>query len=371
MAKMLGDSAFELGREVHVVSQSSSDPAARDRRFQSLDPSSLKAFFEENPDCATLIESEFVNFDQSDFQSRSFRENLFPGVDCLQRLRSKLEQKRIVAEIQFPQARWKELTGGGLSEIDSGFLKWSEFGYDGYGNFRIHQGHDQKALKVFVEAASRRQIPLFIEEEVIFDEELALVACRSRSDQFVFYPLASSLQKNHRCWQVRAPATAWGLPQEVEERAQKFAQDFARRTSLYGCFAVEFFYCREGHTLVFNEMAPRVHNSGHFTMLQAHASQFRNHLLALEGLPLQDFRLDRLYGMFNLLVPENQSGPCHWHSGINSPVGELYWYDKSELRPGRKMGHVNFSFDKSEEIEKAFDTLVQWESEFWEKRRIN
>jgi 5-(carboxyamino)imidazole ribonucleotide synthase len=171
-----------------------------------------------------------------------------------------------------------------------------------------------------------------------FVMELATILTVGRDGPVAGYPVVESEQRDHICHLVRAPAV---LPPGIYQQAEEVAQRAVAAVGGVGSFGVEMFLAPDGRVLV-NELAPRVHNSGHYTIEGCATSQFENHVRAVLGLPLgsTDLRA-RTAVMVNLLG--NARGPG-WPSGVADALAvpgiHLHVYGKSESRPGRKMGHV-------------------------------
>jgi 5-(carboxyamino)imidazole ribonucleotide synthase len=141
------------------------------------------------------------------------------------------------------------------------------------------------------------------------------------------------------CSEVRGPARRFEIPQVMEDKAAEISKSLANYTGLYGSFAIEFFYTKSGELLV-NEIAPRVHNSGHFTQNASPCSQFENHLRAAVGMPLGQTESDQYFSMMNILGPVSYYGKVEAPT-LRIPGATLHWYGKEDSRPGRKIGHVN------------------------------
>mgnify|MGYP001603264818 CR=1 FL=1 len=157
---------------------------------------------------------------------------------------------------------------------------------------------------------------------------------RSSKSEFSYYPLVVSEQKNGVCNEVFGPASSFGVSRSIETKAAAVCKKLSLKLNYTGVFAIEFFYTKTGKLLV-NEIAPRVHNTGHITMNASETSQFENHWRAILGLPLGSTKATaRRYVMKNILgeLP------------AKIPTGKkvfFHWYGKKDPRPGRKMGHIN------------------------------
>lgn len=376
LAQMLAEAALHLGHKVTVTSEAPGEPATSLPAVRSI---SLKDLHQVSHDFdLVIVESEFVDFEQSVSFDEALIQKIFPSVDCLQKLRSKVFQKQMADRLGVAQASW---TLCDFKEDDSDFhsallkkwrekspkiLKWDCFGYDGYGNFQWKPEKSNEELNVFVQQAQDRNVRIFAEEVIEFEIELALVACRALDNEFIFYPLVQTIQKDHRCYKVFGPASERGLPGEIEVQARNIAKAIAKDVDLFGVFALEFFY-HSKRGLLFNELAPRVHNSGHFSLVQADRSQFSNHIRAATRAPLKSFEVTAHYGMLNLLGPCDGNQNVKRVEAIPTPKGvEFKWYQKKNLRLGRKMGHLHFERKSVAEVEQCFADLDRWEKAFWQ-----
>jgi 5-(carboxyamino)imidazole ribonucleotide synthase len=207
-------------------------------------------------------------------------------------------------------------------------LKTRRFGYDGKGQFRLATVADADAAWAAL-GASAAQHGLILEAFVPFDRELSVIAVRARDGDFRTWPLTQNWHTNGVLAMSLAPARDID---QLQPRAAALARTLAERLNYVGVFALELFV-KDGE-LLGNEMAPRVHNSGHWSIEGAHTSQFENHVRAVLGLPLGDTAARGVSAMFNwigdlpAMAPVLQTVDAHWHD-----------YGK-QARPGRKVGHA-------------------------------
>lgn len=215
------------------------------------------------------------------------------------------------------------------------FVKTCEEGYDGYGQWVLKNDEDLNDL-----VAKADNLPeIVIEGRVDFDREVSLIAARDASGECVFYPLTENLHRNGILWSSLAPADA---PAELHAKAKDIADKVLNALEYVGVIAIEMF--QAGDELLVNELAPRVHNSGHWTQGAGICSQFENHLRAICGLGLGHTINSQHAGMVNLLGIE---APKEIISESNV---QHHVYNKS-LRPGRKVGHLNLVSDDRHTLE--------------------
>jgi 5-(carboxyamino)imidazole ribonucleotide synthase len=207
-------------------------------------------------------------------------------------------------------------------------LKTRRLGYDGKGQARIMApGESGEAWEAV------RQAPSVLEGFVRFDDEFSIILCRAASGETVTWdsPRNVHVEGILRASTVPAPEAIAGAAEE----ARKLSLKVAEALDYVGVLTLEFFATAEG--AVFNEMAPRVHNSGHWTIEGALTSQFENHIRAVCGLPLGTTRrVAPRVAMQNLIGDDIEA----WHEILSDPAARLHLYGKGEPRPGRKMGHV-------------------------------
>lgn len=226
-------------------------------------------------------------------------------------------------------------------------LKTCRLGYDGKGQFVIKTVEDMDAAW-----AKLQGVELILEGFVPFDREVSILAVRSTTGETKFYPLVQNFHHEGILQKSLAPAPQ--LTPGLQQLAEKFATRVLDALEYAGVLAIEFF--QKGEKLIVNEMAPRVHNSGHWTIEGAATSQFENHVRAITGLPLGSTEVPRPVGMLNLLgsVPDREWALSTQISGLRT---YLHIYGKQAL-PGRKLGHITMVADSEEERDKGLAKLA-------------
>ena len=277
-----------------------------------------------------------------------------PGPGALVHAQDKLVMREAVAALGLPQPRFRAVESGG-DVAGFGFpcvLKASRGGYDGRGVwFATTEAESHTAF----EAAAATGVRILAEELVDFRRELSALAVRSPSGQAAAYPVVESVQRDGICHEVVAPAP--GLSDRLAGQAQELALRIARELDVAGILAVELFETVDGRILV-NELAMRPHNTGHWTQDGAVTSQFENHLRAVLDLPLGSPVARAPWTvMVNILGgPSDHAGRLYDgypHALARDPRLRVHLYGK-ELRPGRKVGHVNaYGDDLQECLERA------------------
>jgi len=248
---------------------------------------------------------------------------------AMTRLPDRRLQKRLFDALELPTATWVEPTGESRLEAlrstlgEDFFLKRARGGYDGKGQQRFGPGDASPLPDWRTEAIA--------EAAVGFDTEVSLVGARDAKGTCVFYPLTENL---HRSGTLTVSINRPGAHAALQSQAESMLEAIMKELDYTGVMAMECFLV--GDRLIINELAPRVHNSGHWTQAGASVCQFELHWRALLGLPLPQPVLTGTTVMVNLL------GVAYRNQWLSVPGARLYWYRK-ELRPGRKMGHINLN----------------------------
>jgi 5-(carboxyamino)imidazole ribonucleotide synthase len=236
-----------------------------------------------------------------------------------------------------------------LAAIDPGLLpgilKTSRMGYDGKGQVRV-----RTAAELAQAWTQLKQVPCVLEQLLPLQAELSVLVARGADGQTVNYPVQQNLHRGGILAVTEVPARA--VPADVQQQAVAAARQVAQALNYVGVLCIEFFWLDDGR-LVVNEMAPRPHNSGHWTMNGADVSQFELQVRALAGLPLPEPRQHSASVMLNLLgdlwfTAEGGPTPPAWGRVLALPGTHLHLYGKADARHGRKMGHLNITADTAE-----------------------
>ncbi|MGZ4481646.1 MAG: 5-(carboxyamino)imidazole ribonucleotide synthase [Gaiellales bacterium] len=277
---------------------------------------------------ADVVTWEFENVPAAAAALLESRLDVRPDPACLAVAQDRLDEKRLFTELGIETPRFVACRSPGDLEgrIEPPLvLKTRRLGYDGKGQVTVRTAADLEAA-----FAALGAVPLIAEELVAFERELSVVAARSLDGDTRVYPV---VENHHRDGILRrSVAPAPGLPDVLRRRAEDHALRLLDRLGYVGVLAVELF--QAGDRLLANELAPRVHNSGHWTIEGCDTSQFENHLRAVLGLPLGSAALREPCTMVNLIgrVPDRARV-------LAIPGAHLHLYGK-EPRPGRKLGHV-------------------------------
>jgi 5-(carboxyamino)imidazole ribonucleotide synthase len=353
LAWMMAGAAKKLGVELVVQTPSINDPAvaiASETVLAPIDDANATNILAEKSDIITF-ENEFVNLEALSVlanQGVCFR----PRLEALSPLLDKYHQRCYLRDLGIPVPQFFALDfplENSQSYIEKlGFplvLKARRHGYDGQGTFIIKdEAALQQQLNLLTTKKSLSQVVLLLEEFIPFERELAVIAARSTSGDIITYPVVETQQEAQVCRRVIAPAD---ITLEQAGEIDDITHTLLNSLQAVGVFGIELFITAEGKILV-NEIAPRTHNSGHFSLDACLTSQFEQHLRAVCGLPLGNPALHCSGAvMVNLLGYENsQEDYQEKRTEIAQiPQAHLHWYGKTESRPGRKLGHVTVLLD--------------------------
>ena len=347
LARMLALKCHELGIKPFILSANKADPAAEVSAFHMegdlQSKKHLKKFLK-TVDLATF-ENEFLNMDLLEQAAAAAGRPIHPKPKVMHLLQDRITQKKLLEKHNIPTAYFR--SGQGLQDLTAftrlfphgAVLKKRRQGYDGGGVKMIKNSKELFKAKNFI---LKNKDHLMIEEFVPFKKEAALILARSRKRQIVELPLVETHQKNACCVWVKGPSQH----KQKNKLVQKL-KTFLNHIDYEGVMAFELFDTPSGDLWV-NEIAPRVHNSGHYSLDALSECQFTLHIKAVLNLNLTSpMLLKNGFAMLNLLGGE---GALNWkHSSPSKKLlnpeaaapARLYWYGKVHSRLQRKMGHVN------------------------------
>ncbi|MDC7236120.1 MAG: 5-(carboxyamino)imidazole ribonucleotide synthase [Spirochaetales bacterium] len=327
LARMLAQAGNSLGMESVYFCPESDCPAAPYARqnqaaYDDIDAAGKLL------DWADVVTYEFENIPVPLVRFFEEKGNLYPSSGALAVSCDRLKEKTLFNTLGIETARFAQVDSSddlakavgsiGLPSI----LKTRSGGYDGKGQSVLRAPED--VAGAFEELG---QVPCILESMVPFDSELSVIAARSTTGEKVFYPVS---ENHHREGILRLSLSRENSP--LQSAAQKMIQKILDELDYVGVLALELF--QVGDKLYANEMAPRVHNSGHWTIEGACSSQFENHMRAVCGMPLGNVTVDRPTAMINIIGTLPESGLVK-----EVPGAVLHLYDKAP-RLGRKLGHI-------------------------------
>jgi 5-(carboxyamino)imidazole ribonucleotide synthase len=335
LGRMLSMAAAQLGYRTHIYAPEASGPAAdvsaKWVQGSYVDAYSLLSFAKG----VSVVTFEFENIDPAPLKPLAEKVPLWPSYNALEIGQDRILEKTFAADCGGRTAEWAKVETRAdldvaLEKIGTpAILKTVRFGYDGKGQARIMTRADADAAWDAIGPGA----PLILETMVKFKDEFSLIVARDQQGGVAFWDAPKNVHKDGILATSEVPA-----PEDVLIQipaARSLARRIAEKLDYVGVFAIEFFAGREGP--VFNEMAPRVHNSGHWTIEGAVTSQFENHIRAIVGLPLGSTKLVApKVDMENLIGEDAET----WLHIASEPGAHLHLYGKHDARPGRKMGHV-------------------------------
>ncbi len=384
LAEMILVAAEELNLDVLCLCQSPEDPAYIKHQNKCFLPESIDAF-SSRVDIISF-ESEFFETKNLD-QITQKKPNILisPKTETILKLRNKLEQKVLFDRLAIPQANFMKLVPSYFSSANdleklfkkfpAGFvLKYALGGYDGKGNFVVNQleGNSQMLEDAysFILRAFDRSIDVYAEALISFESEAAIMCFYDFPTQSLrFFPLVSTYQENNICKEVWGPSARFGLSESIETLAQISAKKIQNAFPDLKVFALEFFLTSD-HKILINEMAPRVHNSGHYSQLFEEKSQFHNFIRSLLNLSIETPPLDKLFLMRNIIG--RSTAYRLPKEAILDRYDSLYWYAKTKISAGRKMGHINSFLPSALEsaLKDNKKKLAETENKFWNELKI-
>ena len=343
LGRMLAQAASELGLKTHIYCPDPDSPAFEVTRRNTVaeytDEAALDLFAR---DC-DVITYEFENIPSATAAFLRARRMVFPDVKALEVSQDRLVERRTLIDLSIPVAPHHKIDN--LEDLKQAVdkigcpavLKTRRFGYDGKGQAMIRDDKDLTDAWASVgETAS------ILEEFIRFEHEISVIAARGTGGEFVAYDPPKNIHENHILRHSVVPAP---VDPELAIEAVQIAKKIAADLNYVGILAIELFVVlKDGNrTLVVNEIAPRVHNSGHWTMDACVTCQFEQHIRAIAGWPLGPTRRHSDVEMTNLIGQDTRG----WEDILHEPNACLHLYGKNRVREGRKMGHVTRLFTKT------------------------
>lgn len=335
LGKMAAIAAANLGYRTHIYCPSDDSPAfhVSDRKTQAsyTDPNALREFAKS----VDVVTFEFENIPHTTVQILEELVLVRPNWPALFTSQNRLREKRFAAQLGVGVTPFEEIHT--LTDLQMAMrrlqtdclLKTVEFGYDGKGQCWIDCNSNLEAIWETFDSECG-----ILEAFVPFAKEVSAIVARGPDGQSKAFPITENRHKNGILDESFAPAK---IDAAIAQEAGAIATLMAEKLDLVGLLAVEFFLTHEGH-LLFNEMAPRPHNSGHWTMDGCYISQFEQFIRAVCGLPLLEAKQHSAVRMKNLIGDEVKQ----WQHHAAEHNVKIHLYGKREIKAGRKLGHMNF-----------------------------
>ena len=332
LARMMALAAAPLGLKCHIFAPKGDNPAfdvsAAYTEADYSDETALAAFAK----AVNVVTYEFENVPARTAEVLAAHRPVHPNPRALAITQDRLTEKNFIRDLGLPVPDFRAIDSledlkAGIAALGGfGVLKTRRFGYDGKGQAMI------RPETVLAEAWDKvGKAPSILEALVPFDRECSVIAARSADSSSAAYEICENEHRHHILSRTILPAS---VSPRLGHEAMAMAEKIAAALDYVGVMTVELFVA--GDRLLVNEIAPRVHNSGHWTIEGAETSQFENHIRAVAGWPLGLTRRLGRIEMDNLVGDEAD----RWEALLKEPGAHLHLYGKAESRPGRKMGHV-------------------------------
>jgi len=336
LGRMLALAGYPLGYRFRFLDPASDAPAgllADHLAFDYADQAALEQF----ASGLDVITYEFENIpvDAARYLERFVP--VYPPPVALKKAQDRFVEKTFFCELDIPTPKFGR---GGMDEIRyPAVLKTRRLGYDGKGQTIVHSA---------VDLESQKSDEMILEEFVSFDREWSILGVRNKAGEMRFYPL---VENRHREGILRLSLVTQEVSSQIQKRAEEYCRKMMTSLRYVGVLAIEFFE-KDGNLLA-NEMAPRVHNSGHWTIEGAVTSQFENHVRAVSDAPLGSTDPLGVCAMVNLVgtLPDAKSI-------LKIDGAHLHLYDKAP-RPKRKIGHVTFVEKDMQTLQRKLDVLKE------------
>jgi 5-(carboxyamino)imidazole ribonucleotide synthase len=336
LGRMLAIAALKMGLRCHIYAPEADAPAhdaASAKTVGTYEDEAALARFAEAVDVVTF---EFENVPTACVEFLEARKPVRPGARALKLTQDRLIEKSFLRDLGLETAPFIGVEDSGalvraVGELGRpSILKTRRFGYDGKGQALIREGSHVPAIHRTLGGE-----PMILERFVAFEREVSVIAARSLEGSIAAYELCENEHERHILARTRVPAR---VGDGLEESAGSIATSILEALDYVGVVGVELFVVRGedgAERLIVNEIAPRVHNSGHWTIEGAQTSQFEQHVRAIAGWPLGSTARLGAIEMHNLIGDEAED----WRDILAEPDLSLHLYGKLEVRPGRKMGH--------------------------------
>jgi 5-(carboxyamino)imidazole ribonucleotide synthase len=342
LGRMLAVAAARLGLRTHIYSDEANAPAfdvaASSTVGSYADMDALARF----AGAVDVVTCEFENVPAMTLEAASRAAPVLPGAKSFATAQDRLAEKDFMRGLGIEVAPYASVSS--LDDLRAALrtvklpalLKTRRFGYDGKGQVLIRDEAEAESAW-----AAIGRVPAVLEGLVLFEREVSVIVVRGRDGKLKFYDVVENVHQNGILAMSHVPAR---ISQSLAFAARSIAGNVAEALGHVGVLAVEMFERGGGSPgLIVNEMAPRVHNSGHWTLDACLASQFENHVRAICGWPLVETTRHSDAMMTNLIGPDVEK----WRELAAEPGAALHLYGKAEARPGRKMGHVTRLFPKT------------------------
>lgn len=339
LGRMLAMAAAELGFRVHVFAPDADDcPAGEVSAFRTQSAYDDEAALRRFANAVDVVTYEFENVPARTAEILASIRQVRPGARALAVAQDRLPEKDFITSLGIETAPYAAVDDDESARAafrklgPRAVLKTRQLGYDGKGQAKVSSEAET------VEAFARFMSPSILEGFIDFEREVSVIAARSADGGIEAYDVVENEHRNHILHRTIAPAR---VASTVNENAREIAARILANLDYVGVIGVELFLTRNGRLLV-NEIAPRVHNSGHWTLDACATSQFEQHIRAVAGWPLRSAARHSNAEMINLIGDDAKD----WEVLAAEPNACIHFYGKRDIKPGRKMGHVTRLFAK-------------------------
>jgi 5-(carboxyamino)imidazole ribonucleotide synthase len=338
LGRMFTLQARTMGYGVVVLDPDPASPAGAVANRHIRAPYDDERALSDLSESCAAITTEFENVPAAALQTLTRSSLVRPPVEAVATSQDRIAEKTFLQSHGIPTAKFRAVRE--LRELKTAvtalrlpaLLKTSRFGYDGKGQELVKSEED--AVRAFQRFGG---VPCVLEERLALECELSVVLARGVDGDVAPFPVA---ENQHRDGILETSVVPARVPEAMTREARELATGLAEEMEYVGVLGVELFVAN-GSRLLVNEMAPRPHNSGHYTLDACSTDQFEQQLRALCGLPLAQPWLLSPVAMINLLGDLWADGEPRWEEALSRPGVRLHLYGKAEARPGRKMGHLN------------------------------
>lgn len=351
LARMMSLAATPIGVEVQAVDVANHNKIV-DPVTKIVSQHNLESMLHD----VNAVTAEFEHIPEDLLATVHASGKLKPSAEAILTGADRIREKKLLDKLEIANCPFKIVTD--IEQLDAAveelgeklIIKASRDGYDGYGQWRLQDKNSLPSLKSTLASLDLQKVPLIVEKMLKFDRELSIVAVRSEEGEVAYYPLAENLHHQGQLHVSIAPAPH--INDGLTQQAQGIFNKLAESLNYVGVLAVEFF--QMGDILLVNEIAPRVHNSGHWTMQGADTCQFENHIRAVRGLPLGSTKVTSPTAMINIIGCKKFTRDMLSIQGCH-----LHWYGKTP-REKRKMGHFNLCADNYAELAQSMSKLAEY-----------
>ncbi|MFZ4762899.1 MAG: 5-(carboxyamino)imidazole ribonucleotide synthase [Alphaproteobacteria bacterium] len=335
LGRMMAIAAANMGYQTHIFSPDEDSPAFDVATFYTRAAYDDRKALAEFAQKVAVITIEFENIPLDSAEYLAQHTPFFPPPAAIGITQDRAAEKSFINGLDISTAPWRAVEElqqipSYISELgDKAIIKTRRFGYDGKGQWLISP---EKPLDMPLLQQELADIPVIIEGFCPFTKEISVIVSRFQDGRVCCYPVTENEHKNHILSVSRSPAN---ISSRLAEIATESAISIAEALNYVGILAVEMFVTPD-HRIVVNELAPRPHNSGHWTMDAAPCSQFEQHIRAICGLPAGAVYPCQTAEMVNIIGDD----VTNWRNFLEKPHCHLHLYGKKEARSGRKMGHA-------------------------------